>query len=245
MIEDLKNVPKGSVVVLHVCSHNPTGVDPTPEQWQGIMEVVKSKELLPFFDAAYQGFASGDVDRDAFAVRLFEENNVECMVAQSYSKNLGLYGERVGALNIVLKSPEPVPAVLSQLKIVVRAMYSNPPKHGAAIAAMILSNEDLYNEWKTELKGMTDRIAAMRVGLRKELETLDAKGQYDWSFITSQIGMFTFTGLSSDQVDKMRESHHIYMPGNGRISIAGLTEGTISQMAQAIWSVTGGVKAGL
>ena len=245
MIADLEQMPNGSVVVLHVCSHNPTGVDPSEEQWKGIMDVVQRKGLLPFFDAAYQGFASGDVDRDALAVRMFEANNVECLVAQSYSKNLGLYGERVGALNVVLNSSAPVAAVLSQLKIVIRAMYSNPPKHGAGIAGLILSNEELYKEWKAELKGMTDRIAAMRVGLRSRLEALDTKKQYEWSFITSQIGMFTFTGLSSDQVDKMRETHHIYMPGNGRISIAGLTEGTLQQMADAIWSVTGAAKSGL
>eukprot|EP00516_Mucochytrium_quahogii_P008459 CAMPEP_0203758780 /NCGR_PEP_ID=MMETSP0098-20131031/11631_1 /ASSEMBLY_ACC=CAM_ASM_000208 /TAXON_ID=96639 /ORGANISM=" , Strain NY0313808BC1" /LENGTH=404 /DNA_ID=CAMNT_0050651375 /DNA_START=80 /DNA_END=1294 /DNA_ORIENTATION=- len=235
LIEDLKSAPAGSIVVLHVCSHNPTGVDPTEDQWREILAVVKSNKLLPFFDSAYQGFATGCVDKDAFAVRLFEAQCVEMFCAQSYSKNMGLYGERIGALNVVLRSPEAKPKVISQLELVVRAMYSNPPRHGAAIAALILTDPVLLAEWKVELKGMTDRIQSMRQGLREAIEKLETPG--DWEFITSQIGMFAFTGLPKDKVEAMQKNHHIYMPMNGRISIAGVTDGNIPQIAKAIRSV--------
>mmetsp|Transcript_11797 Transcript_11797/g.13597 ORF Transcript_11797/g.13597 Transcript_11797/m.13597 type:complete len:400 (+) Transcript_11797:163-1362(+) len=235
LLEDLSKLPSQSVVVLHVCSHNPTGVDPSPEQWKEIMKVVQKQQLVPFFDSAYQGFASGDLERDAYSIRLFAENGIPLLCAQSYSKNMGLYGERIGALNVLCDTASLVPAVVSQLKIIIRANYSNPPRHGAAIASTILNDPQLFEEWKVELKGMSDRIIAMRVGLRKLLEQKGAPG--DWSFITNQIGMFTYTGLNNDQVAEMTKNYHIYMPGTGRISIAGLTEPTLDQMATAIRSV--------
>uniref|UniRef100_A0A7S3V0Z1 Aspartate aminotransferase n=2 Tax=Sar TaxID=2698737 RepID=A0A7S3V0Z1_9STRA len=235
MLGDLEKVPNGSVVVLHVCSHNPTGVDPSHEQWGEILELVKRKNIIPFFDSAYQGFASGDLEKDAFSVRLFAQNDVPLLCAQSYSKNMGLYGERIGALNVLCDNASLVPAVLSQLNIVIRPNYSNPPRHGAAIASKILTDPVLFDEWKVELKRMSDRIVAMRHGLRKLLEDKGTPG--DWSFITNQIGMFTYTGLSATQVDEMTKNYHIYMPGTGRISIAGLTEPRLEQMADAIRSV--------
>jgi len=240
MVEDISNAPNGSIILLHVCSHNPTGVDPSEAQWQQILEVVQRKKLLPFFDSAYQGFASGSTDKDAYAVRLFEAAGVELLVAQSYSKNMGLYGERIGAINVVCKSVEARKAVESQLKIQIRAMYSNPPRHGASIAAIILSDPELNAEWKAELEQMTVRINDMRVGLRKAIEDLGTPG--DWSFITEQIGMFTYTGLAKEQVEEMQKNYHIYMPGSGRISVAGLTKPTLPHLAAAIHSVVQGNK---
>jgi len=235
MTEDLLAIPSGDIVILHVCSHNPTGVDPNEEQWQKIAEICQSRKLLPFFDSAYQGFATGDVDKDAYAVRLFDRLGMCMLVAQSYSKNMGLYGERIGALNVVLDSPEAKVGVISQLEIVIRPMYSNPPRHGAAIVALILSDPVLRDEWKVELKAITNRIREMRVGLRKAVEATGAPGH--WDFITDQIGMFTFTGLSAEQVGSMEKNYHIYMTSNGRISVAGLTSDKLEHVAKAIRSV--------
>ena len=235
MLEDLGNAPEGSVVVLHVCAHNPTGVDPTKAQWEEILRVVQARKLLPFFDSAYQGFATGDVEEDAFAVRLFEAAGLELLVAQSYSKNIGLYGERIGALNVVCPSAAARERVMSRLELVVRAQYSNPPRHGAAITALILTDPALRKEWDTELKAIVARIQDMRVSLRKAVEATGAPG--DWSFITSQIGMFTFTGLSAEQVASMEKNYHVYMPSNGRISVAGVTAANIPQISKAIRSV--------
>mmetsp|Transcript_18753 Transcript_18753/g.36742 ORF Transcript_18753/g.36742 Transcript_18753/m.36742 type:complete len:404 (+) Transcript_18753:184-1395(+) len=235
LMKDLGEAPPGSVVILHVCAHNPTGVDPTEEQWQKIANLCAERQLMPFFDSAYQGFASGDVDKDAFAVRLFESQGHQMMVAQSYSKNMGLYGERIGALNVVCPSAQAAVRVISQLELVARAMYSNPPKHGAAIASLILTDPELHKEWRVELKAIVDRILDMRKGLREALEASGAPG--DWSFITEQIGMFTYTGLSAEQVASMEEKYHIYMPSNGRISVAGLTSDKIDYVAEAIRSV--------
>jgi len=237
MLADLKALPKGTCVVLHVCAHNPTGVDPTPEEWQKILNVVQENKLLPFFDSAYQGFASGDVDKDAYAVRLFEAAGVEMLVAQSYSKNMGLYGERVGALSIVTHSKETAARVLSQMMIIVRANYSNPPKHGVAVAATILSDPALLKQWKVELKGMVDRIAAVRKGLRAELERINAPGS--WEFMTKQIGMFTFTALTKDMCEKLAKEHAIYITSNGRISLAGLKMSQLPKIAGAIKDVMG------
>ncbi|XP_010110107.2 aspartate aminotransferase 3, chloroplastic [Morus notabilis] len=162
LLEDLGSAPSGAIVLLHACAHNPTGVDPTLEQWEQIRQLIRSKALLPFFDSAYQGFASGSLDADAQPVRLFAADGGECLIAQSYAKNMGLYGERVGALSIVCKTADVASRVESQLKLVIRPMYSNPPIHGASIVAIILKDRDLYNEWTIELKAMADRIISMR-----------------------------------------------------------------------------------
>ncbi|KAL4295323.1 hypothetical protein GQ457_12G023100 [Hibiscus cannabinus] len=217
LLEDLGAAPAGAVVLLHACAHNPTGVDPTVEQWEQIRQLIRSKGLLPFFDSAYQGFAS---------------DGGECFIAQSYAKNMGLYGERVGALSIVCKAADVAGRVESQLKLVIRPMYSNPPIHGASIASTILKNSDMYNEWKIELKAMADRIISMRKQL---FDALTAKGTPgDWSHIVKQIGMFTFTGLNSDQVAFMTKEYHIYMTSDGRISMAGLSSSTVPHLADAI-----------
>ncbi|XP_062502060.1 aspartate aminotransferase, mitochondrial-like isoform X2 [Corticium candelabrum] len=170
MMKDLENIPEKSVVLLHACAHNPTGVDPKQDQWQEMSHLMKSRKLLPFFDMAYQGFASGCVDRDAFAVHQFVRDGHEILLAQSFAKNMGLYGERVGHLTLVCESSDQVKAVESQLKIIIRPMYSSPPKHGALIASEILNTSELYDQWLLELKGLAERIINMRHKLMENLE---------------------------------------------------------------------------
>lgn len=232
LLEDLGNAASGSIVLLHACAHNPTGVDPTIDQWEEIRQLVRSKQLLPFFDSAYQGFASGSLEADAKPVRMFVADGGECFTAQSFAKNMGLYGERIGALSIVCKTSDVASRVESQLKLVIRPMYSSPPLHGASIVSTILNDSNLYNEWTIELKGMADRIISMRTQL---LEALQAKGTPgDWSHIIKQIGMFTFTGLNAEQVAFMRKEYHVYMTSDGRISMAGLSTKTIPHLANAM-----------
>ncbi|PWZ30094.1 Aspartate aminotransferase, cytoplasmic [Zea mays] len=213
LMEDLGSAPSGSIVLLHACAHNPTGVDPTIEQWEQIRQLMRSKSLLPFFDSAYQGFASGSLDKDAQSVRMFVADGGELLMAQSYAKNMGLYGERVGALSIVCRSADVAVRVESQLKLVIRPMYSNPPLHGASIVATILRDSEMFNEWTLELKAMADRIINMRQQLFNALKSRGTPG--DWSHIIKQIGMFTFTGLNSEQVAFMRQEYHIYMTSDG------------------------------
>ncbi|CAA2993379.1 aspartate aminotransferase, cytoplasmic [Olea europaea subsp. europaea] len=232
LLEDLGNAPIGAIVLLHACAHNPTGVDPTSDQWEHIRLLMRSKGLLPFFDSAYQGFASGSLDADALSVRMFVADGGECLTAQSYAKNMGLYGERVGALSIVCKTAEVATRVESQLKLVIRPMYSNPPIHGASIVATVLKDRDMYDEWTVELKAMADRIISMRKQLFDALQARGTPG--DWSHILKQIGMFTFTGLNADQVAYMRKEYHIYMTSDGRISMAGLSSRTVPHLADAI-----------
>eukprot|EP00238_Polyblepharides_amylifera_P004571 CAMPEP_0196580726 /NCGR_PEP_ID=MMETSP1081-20130531/30284_1 /TAXON_ID=36882 /ORGANISM="Pyramimonas amylifera, Strain CCMP720" /LENGTH=426 /DNA_ID=CAMNT_0041900683 /DNA_START=122 /DNA_END=1402 /DNA_ORIENTATION=+ len=232
MCADLQAAPEGSIVLLHACAHNPTGVDPTPEQWAGILAVVVARRLLALFDSAYQGFASGSLDRDAQAVRMFTQAGLELIICQSYAKNMGLYGERVGALSVVCKNEDNAKRVESQLKMVIRPMYSSPPAHGAAIAEMILGTPQFYEEWKVELKMMADRIILMRQMLHTELGKLGTPG--NWRHILDQIGMFTYTGLAPKQVENMTVKHHIYMTKDGRISMAGLSSTRCSQLARAI-----------
>jgi len=232
MVADLEGAPQGSYILLHSCAHNPTGVDPTEAQWKQIASVIRSKGHLPFFDSAYQGFASGDLDRDAWAVRYFIKEGFELLAAQSFAKNFGLYNERAGLISIVCATEERAKAVLSQMKMVIRPNYSNPPAHGARIVAAVLSDPALYEEWKGELKGMSGRINAMRIALRSELERLKTPGT--WQHITSQIGMFSFTGLNAKQSAAMANKHHIYMLSNGRISMAGINEKNVVYVAKAM-----------
>jgi len=184
-----QNAPERSIVLLHACAHNPTGVDPTPTQWKEISDIVNEKKLFPFFDMAYQGFASGSTDRDALAVRLFVSEGHQIALAQSFAKNMGLYGERAGAFSLTTVDPEEKARVESQLKIVIRPMYSNPPLHGSRIANTILSSPELYGEWEAEVSGMAQRIISMRERLYGEL-THTHKTPGEWGHIKSQIGMF-------------------------------------------------------
>ncbi|KAL0951110.1 hypothetical protein HGRIS_007847 [Hohenbuehelia grisea] len=238
---DLKAAPEQSIVLLHACAHNPTGVDPTKQQWAEISDIVKERKLFPFFDMAYQGFASGSTDRDAFAVRHFVEQGHQIALAQSFAKNMGLYGERVGAFSLTTSDAAEKARVDSQLKIIIRPMYSNPPLHGARIASTILGNKELYSEWESEVKGMADRIISMREKLYNTL-THDLKTPGEWGHIKSQIGMFSFTGLTQPQTKALAEKAHIYMTADGRISMAGLNGGNIEHFAE---SVSAAVKGNL
>jgi len=237
--EDLKAAPEQCIVLLHACAHNPTGVDPTPEQWKEISDIVKEKRLFPFFDMAYQGFASGSTSKDAFAVRHFVKEGQQIALAQSFAKNMGLYGERVGAFSLVTSSPEERAKVESQIKIIVRPMYSNPPIHGARIVSTILSTPDLYRQWEQEVKGMADRIISMREKLYDSL-TKDLGTPGNWGHIKSQIGMFSFTGLTQPQTKALAEKAHVYMTADGRISMAGLNANNIQYFAESVHkAVTG------
>lgn len=235
LIEDIENAPRGSIFLLHACAHNPTGVDPTVEQWKEISRAISKFNHFAFFDMAYQGFASGDTNKDAFPVRYFVSEGHNIFLAQSFAKNMGLYGERVGAFSIVCADTEEKERVESQIKILVRPLYSNPPIHGARIAAEILGNKELNSQWLSELKGMADRIITMRKLLKDELEALGSK--YDWSHITNQIGMFAYTGLTPEQIEKLAKEHSVYATKDGRISVAGITTGNVKRLAAAIHAV--------
>eukprot|EP00808_Paulinella_micropora_P013374 g35879.t1 len=232
MLADLRAAPSGSIVVLHACAHNPTGVDPTPDQWRAIAKVMAEKKHFPFFDSAYQGFASGDLERDAFSVKLFTELGFELMVAQSFAKNLGLYNERIGALHVLCATPAVAEAVESQLASVVRASYSNPPAQGSRIAELVLGTPALYEEWKQEMRMMSGRIKEMRKSLRTGLEKLGTPG--NWEHITTQIGMFSYTGLTKEQCLAIRSKWHVYMLENGRISMAGINSKNVDYLTKAI-----------
>ncbi|XP_057525151.1 aspartate aminotransferase, chloroplastic [Amaranthus tricolor] len=233
MIADIKAAPEGSFILLHGCAHNPTGIDPTPEQWEKIADVIQEKGHFPFFDVAYQGFASGSLDEDASSVRLFAARGMELLVAQSYSKNLGLYAERIGAINVVCSSADAAARVKSQLKRIARPMYSNPPIHGARIVAHVVGNPEFFDEWKDEMEMMAGRIKSVRQKLYDNLISKDKSGK-DWSFILQQIGMFSFTGLNKAQSDNMTNKWHIYMTKDGRISLAGLSAAKCEYLADAI-----------
>ncbi|KAJ3236963.1 aspartate transaminase aat1 [Chytriomyces hyalinus] len=235
--EDLANLPDESVVLLHACAHNPTGVDPTEAQWRELSDLFKKKNHIAFFDMAYQGFASGDPSKDAFAVRHFVNEGHNILLAQSFAKNLGLYGERVGLFSIVVADKEEAKRVDSQIKILVRPMYSNPPFSGPRIVKEVLGTPELKAEWHREVKLMADRIISMRFELRNHLEKTYGS-QRNWSHITSQIGMFCFTGLTPEQVDRLKNEFSVYLTRDGRISIAGITSGNVKYLAEAIHAVT-------
>nr|XP_022911379.1 aspartate aminotransferase, cytoplasmic-like [Onthophagus taurus] len=194
MLQDLRNAPERSVVILHACAHNPTGCDPTPEQWEKIADVVQEKQLFPVLDTAYQGFASGDLDNDAYTIRYFVNRGFETMICQSFAKNFGLYNERVGNLVCVVNNPCAIVNVKSQFTLIIRGMYSNPPSHGARVVSFVLNNAQLYDEWKEAIKTMASRVVNMRHALRDALERFGTPGT--WNHITSQIGMFSYTGLT-------------------------------------------------
>ncbi len=230
----LNAMAENSIVLLHACCHNPTGADLTTEQWKEVVAICKSKGLVPFLDMAYQGFADG-IDEDAIAVKLFAESGLPFLIASSFSKSFSLYGERVGSLTLVTTSKDESARVLSQVKRVVRTNYSNPPTHGGALVAAILASPELRKQWEDELAEMRDRIRAMRTGL---VEKLKAEGvARDYSFVIKQRGMFSYTGLSSAQVDRLREEFGIYAVGTGRICLAALNDKNLDYVAKAIAAV--------
>eukprot|EP00485_Elphidium_margaritaceum_P000704 CAMPEP_0202686148 /NCGR_PEP_ID=MMETSP1385-20130828/1952_1 /ASSEMBLY_ACC=CAM_ASM_000861 /TAXON_ID=933848 /ORGANISM="Elphidium margaritaceum" /LENGTH=420 /DNA_ID=CAMNT_0049340669 /DNA_START=109 /DNA_END=1372 /DNA_ORIENTATION=+ len=236
----LKNVPQNSVVLFHAVAHNPTGCDPTQEQWKEIAEVVAKREVAVLFDSAYQGFASGDFARDAFSCRYFRnEGKIKnIMLAQSFAKNMGLYGQRVGVVSVDCNSKDEYEKVMSQVKMIARAMYSNPSTHGGKIAELLLTDAELRKEWiESDIVTMSNRIITMREALRSALENT-LKSSRSWKHITDQIGMFCFTGLNEQQCDQLMSEHSIYLTRNGRISIAGLNTKNVNRVAEAINAVT-------
>ncbi|AJE99387.1 amino acid aminotransferase [Pandoraea apista] len=234
MLDMLDKEPEGTIVVLHACCHNPTGVDLTMDQWAQVVEVVKARKLVPFLDIAYQGFGDG-IDADAAVVRLFAAAGLNFFVSSSFSKSFSLYGERVGALSIVTSSKDESTRVLSQLKRVIRTNYSNPPTHGGSVVAAVLGNAELRALWEEELAEMRERIRAMRLAL---VEKLRAHGvERDFSFVIKQRGMFSYSGLTADQVERLREEFGIYAVSTGRICVAALNDKNIDVVAAAIAKV--------
>ncbi len=234
MKADLEKLGPDDVVLLHGCCHNPTGVDPTVEQWKELAEIANSKGWLPFFDFAYQGFATG-VEEDAAGLRAFAEVCPELLIASSFSKNFGLYNERVGAFTLVAENSEVASVALSQIKVVIRSNYSNPPAHGALVVTTILNDTELKVEWLNELAAMRKRIKEMRGQFVSKLKVLGVS--QDFSFIDEQNGMFSFSGLNKDQVEKLKSEYGIYIVGSGRINVAGMTSGNIDNLCQAVASV--------
>nr|WP_310617344.1 amino acid aminotransferase [Pantoea cypripedii] len=234
MVASLREAKAGDVVLFHGCCHNPTGIDPTAEQWQQLAALSQANGWLPLFDFAYQGFARG-LDEDAEGLRIFAASHQELIVASSYSKNFGLYNERVGALTLVAANSDVAKTAFSQVKYSIRANYSNPPAHGAAIVATILSNDALRTIWQQELTDMRQRIQRMR---QLFVNTLAASGaQQDFSFIIKQNGMFSFSGLTKDQVVRLREEFGVYAVNSGRVNVAGMTPDNMSALCEAIVAV--------
>ncbi|MBK8524251.1 MAG: aspartate/tyrosine/aromatic aminotransferase [Betaproteobacteria bacterium] len=230
----LNGLPAGSIIILHACCHNPTGADLSDAQWQEVVDVCRSRGLVPFLDMAYQGFADG-IDADAVAVRAFSASGLQFFVSSSFSKSFSLYGERVGALSIVTAGKDESARVMSQVKRVIRTNYSNPPIHGGALVAAVLSTPELRQQWETELGGMRDRIRAMRTGL---VDAIKAAGvAQDFSFVVQQRGMFSYTGLSAAQVEVLRNDFGIYAVSTGRICLAALNTKNIGYVADAIAKV--------
>nr|AAL06335.1 aspartate aminotransferase [Brugia malayi] len=240
MLADLETAPENAVVVLHGCAHNPTGMDPTRDQWKQIAEVFKRRHLFPFFDLAYQGFASGDLDADAWAVRYFVEQGLEMFCAQSFAKNFGLYNERVGNLTVVASDPLVLASIKSQMSLVIRSNWSNPPSHGARIVHMILTSPSMCAQWHDAIKTMSSRIKDMRYALRNNLEKLGTPGT--WEHITQQIGMFSFIGLNTEQVDHLIKKYKVFLLKNGRINVCGLNPENVEYVAKAINETINNIK---
>ena len=234
MLEDLGKLEPGTVVLLHACCHNPTGVDLEAAQWQQLIELLKERRLLPFIDMAYQGFDKG-TDADATAVRLLEASGVEAfVVVNSYSKSFSLYGERVGALSMVGADRDEAARLQSKIKQIIRTIYSSPSTHGAALVAGVLGSTELRARWEQELGGMRGRIHTMRAGF---VEKLAALGAPDFGFINKQAGMFSYSGLSKAQVHRLRDEHAIYALDSGRICVAALNQDNLDTVASAVAAV--------
>ncbi|ADP12145.1 aromatic amino acid aminotransferase [Erwinia sp. Ejp617] len=234
MLQSLNAAGAGDIVLFHGCCHNPTGIDPTAEQWAQLARLSLAKGWLPLFDFAYQGFARG-LEQDAEGLRAFAASHQELIVCSSYSKNFGLYNERVGAFTLVAGDAAVVNTAFSQVKATIRANYSNPPAHGAAVVATILSNSALRAQWEQELTNMRERIQLMRQLFVKTLEEKGAKG--DFGFIIAQNGMFSFSGLTKDQVLRLREEFGVYAVNSGRVNVAGMTADNMAPLCKAIAAV--------
>jgi len=237
MIDFFKNLNKNDVVLLHPCCHNPTGMDLTPEQWDIVLDVIKQHELIPFMDIAYQGFGE-DMDRDAYAIRKAVDIGLPRFVSNSFSKNLSLYGERVGGLSIVCSNVEQTERVFGQLNFLVRSIYSSPPSHGGHVVDIVMNDETLHQQWIGEVYAMRDRIKAMRHKLKSVLET--NLPEHDFDYLTRQNGMFSFTGLTPEQVARLQSEFGIYMISNSRMCVSGLNIDNIDYVANAMVTVLKG-----
>jgi aspartate/tyrosine/aromatic aminotransferase len=234
MKKSLNEIPEGDIVLLHGCCHNPTGVDPDLEQWGQIRDIIVERKLMPFVDFAYQGLGNG-IEEDSQGMRLIASSVKELVVASSFSKNFGLYNERTGAITFVCDSTGTADILFSNLKLIIRRNYSNPPSHGGSIVTTVMNDAKLRAQWEAEVKEMRDRIKQMREGL---VAGLKAKGAtQDFSFITKQNGMFSFSGLNKEQVQTLREKHSIYIVGSGRINVAGITADNMDALCSAIAEV--------
>ncbi|MDQ8202610.1 amino acid aminotransferase [Pelagicoccus sp. SDUM812003] len=235
-IDAISKIPAGDVVVLHGCCHNPTGADLEPEQWEEVAKIAASKGWIPLVDFAYQGFGI-DIDTDAAAARIIAKSGLPVFVCQSFSKNLGLYQDRVGALHVVTGDSAATEKVASQLKVSVRTNYSNPPAHGGGIVTTILSDETLTAKWHQEVAAMRGRIAGVR---QQFVDALKAAGvSRDFSFLIKQKGMFSFTGLTKEQAMELREKHAIYIVNSGRINVAGITSANLERLVASLKSIIG------
>ena len=234
MLESLRGIPKGDIVLLHTCCHNPTGIDPDEAQWRAVADVIVERELLPFVDAAYQGFAT-DLDADAFLIRELAGRVPEMIVANSCSKNFGLYRDRVGALFVVAEDSAARDVVQSQANNVVRTMYSMPPDHGAAVVAMILNDDELRADWLVELTEMRERLRDMRQLLHDAL--LEEAPGHDFSHLVRAKGMFSFLGVSPEQVGRLKKDHAVYMVDSSRINIAGISPDNVGHIARSVATV--------
>ena len=234
MVKSLESFPAKTTVVLHACCHNPTGADLSLEQWKQVVAICKAKDLIPFLDMAYQGFAEG-IEQDGAAVRLFSESGLSFFVSSSFSKSFSLYGERVGALSIVTENKDEASRVMSQLKRVIRTNYSNPATHGGSVVATVLNSPELRAMWEQELGEMRDRIKLMRNSLVTKLAEAGAKR--DFSFVNAQRGMFSYSGLNADQVERLKTEFGIYAVSTGRICVAALNSKNIDGVAKAIATV--------
>jgi len=234
MLAALNAAPAGTIVVLHACCHNPTGYDITAAQWEAVIEAVKARQLVAFLDMAYQGFGDG-IAEDGAIVGRFAAAGIDFFVSTSFSKSFSLYGERVGALSVVCESKEEAARVLSQLKIVIRTNYSNPPTHGAQVVATVLSTPALRQQWESELAGMRNRIKTMRTALVEKLEAAGVK--QDLSFITTQRGMFSYSGLTKPQMERLRSEFGVYGVDSGRICVAALNDKNLGYVADSIAKV--------
>ncbi len=234
MLAEFKSMPEGSVVIMHACCHNPTGIDLSETQWNEIISIVKERSLIPFLDMAYQGF-SKSLEEDGQVIKQFADNCSYVFVSNSFSKSFSLYGERIGAFSLVAKSEDEATRALSQIRRVIRTNYSNPPRHGAEIVTHVLTSPELYTLWSDELSEMRSRIADMREKLAKHLSTL--KKDTDFSYITQQNGLFSYSGLTKEQVEQLQNQYSIFAVGTGRICVAALNSNNIERVANAIAQV--------
>ncbi len=235
----MKGLNKQDMLLLHPCCHNPTGVDLTQQQWDTLLKVIKQPELIPFMDIAYQGFGE-DMESDAYAICKAVDMGLPVFVSNSFSKNLSLYGERVGGLSVVCPTADEAERVFGQLNFVVRRIYTSPPAQGGHVVDIVTNDDNLYQQWVSEVYSMRDRIKAMRLKLKSILEAELADLDYDFDYITRQNGMFSFTGLTAEQVERLQSEFGVYLVSNSRMCMASLNVKNVDYVAQAITAVLKG-----